>query len=71
VARLLALPGMMVTLLVVVVGMVLSLSLSVLYELLPYSILHTYPELFKELQAQMPEGLAEYLDMKYNLIESK
>ena len=40
-------------------------------EFLPYSILHTYPELFKELQAQMPEGLAEYLDMKYNLIESK
>ena len=40
-------------------------------EFLPYSILHTYPELFKELQAQMPEGLAEYLNKKYNLIESK
>ena len=39
-------------------------------EFLPYSIINTYPELFKEVKAQMPEGLAEYLDTKYNLIEN-
>ena len=27
----------------------------------------TYPELFAEIQSQMPNGLAEYLDNKYKL----
>ena len=40
-------------------------------EFLPYSIINTYPEFFQELQTQMPEGLAGYLDTKYNLIEYK
>lgn len=36
--------------------------------LLLSSFIKTYPELFTEAQAQMPEGLAEYLDNKYTMI---
>ena len=36
--------------------------------LLLSSFIKTYPELFTEAQAQMPEGLAEYLDNKYIMI---
>lgn len=43
------------------------LHTDIVQKLLPYSIVHTYPELFAELQSQMPKGLAEYLDNKYIL----
>lgn len=36
--------------------------------LLLSSFIKTYPELFTEVQSQMPEGLAEYLDNKYTMI---
>lgn len=36
--------------------------------LLLSSFIKTYPELFAELHSQMPEGYAEHLDGKYNLI---
>ncbi len=36
--------------------------------LLLSSFIKTYPELFTKVQAQMPEGLAEYLDNKYIMI---
>ena len=36
--------------------------------LLLSSFINTYPELFTEVQAQMPEGLPRYLDNKYTMI---